>query len=161
MSFIKINCRDCRLCCQFHSHLRKKINALKAQKVFSWPENMADIFFNKEDDYYNITRFCRWLKNEKCSIHADKNRFPSVCALYPFLIVKNKRNIPMLLLEKSCPNWKTVYYQWKNSKLDELLTSMIRHYHRNKKLFFLPQEDLRKYEYQYKILKPLAELDLV
>lgn len=149
---IKIeHCLECKECCSFSPFAGKKLTIKEFEDHFSFTEKLCDTFFKKIEDKYLIAPRCKQNENGKCKLY-NTPEFPFACAMYPFILGVNRSGKYDLLIDRNCPNWKSVL----NDKAEAL--KVIQQYKSWGTLDTFLEKDLRRMG--YKLLTVLKNIEI-
>ena len=150
-NLIQVDCRDCKVCCAFHFLIDEWLTENEVREEFGFDRDLAEIFFEKKDLYYHVGTHCLHHKGSRCMIHGQ-DIFPFSCAFYPFFIVRDKKEVTKLAVDKSCPRWKELVKHEDKQALMARIKRIIDFYQAKDQLQIYPLANLKRSGYKMKVL---------
>lgn len=146
--YIDVNCAQCLQCCHFHLFVNEHVTLEELEDNFFYNQELCDTFFKKENGTYFVKESCIQDNNGICRIHDDN--LPSLCALFPFMVVYTKKNTIELVVDKNCPEHKNLLIAIKNQETHAEIMELIRYYYNNDRLLLLEKKLLSDLGYRLK-----------
>jgi Fe-S-cluster containining protein len=152
-NLIKVNCKNCGLCCHFHVNVGKALNYKELSKDYFFSPHLCDILFYKNNSRYSIEKTCKHYLHKKCFIHGEESYYPATCALFPLVLAKDSSKQEQLYIDQNCPQWKEVVKSLENKNNIEELTEAVQQYLEHYPQDIYDVSDYKKSGYKLKKLE--------
>lgn len=149
--YVKVDCSSCLQCCHFHFYQGKELTYKRLHDSFFFTRELCDTFFKKRADRYLVGDCCRHYSSGRCSVH-DSPALPAICALFPIMLVLDKKGEELMAIDRNCPQWRVVEAKLKDSEYKNRVISLVEHFIVEGRAEFFSLDELLKCGYDLQIL---------
>lgn len=149
---ISANCGSCRQCCHFHIYIGETMSLEDLQKEFFFTREQCETFFEKKKTRYKIGKSCRFMHKGLCTIHDNPEQYPLSCAIFPAVLVTDKKNKTHVALDKNCPDFEKIKVSFKNDDFMANFLQILEYYDQENRLDILSYEDLVTCGYELELI---------
>lgn len=151
-NYLNVNCASCKECCHFHLFVGEQMTLKELQQEFFFTIEQCDTFFEKKKDIYTIGSSCRFMKDGKCTIHDKSEQYPLSCAIFPAVLVEDKKNKTHIAIDRNCPQFKRIKEDFKNDDFLQNFLAILEYYDSRNRLDILSFEELVSCGYELEIV---------